>query len=129
MMTMALLRVWCFRALAKFFTYEITILDSHKLIQSGPYAFVRHPSYTAQILLTGGVYIMGFSEGGWITECQVMKSIGFYFVWSYIIPSSLGMYGLYSRGEIEDRELEKAFGEEWVTYSKKVPYMFVPGII
>ncbi|KAF8901503.1 hypothetical protein CPB84DRAFT_1777460 [Gymnopilus junonius] len=129
MMTMALVRLWCFRALADFFTYEITILESHKLIQSGPYAYVRHASYSAQILLTAGVYIVGFSDGGWITECQITKGLGFYFVWSYVLASSLGMYGLYRRGEIEDRELQKAFGDEWVKYSKKVPYKFIPGVV
>lgn len=129
MIFMALLRIWCFRTLARFFTFEISILDSHKLIQSGPYAYVRHPAYTAQILLTGGVYLMGFSRGGWIIECQVLMGPGFYWIWSYVTLSSLGMYGLYSRGEIEDRELHKAFGKEWVEYKKKVPYMFVPRLV
>jgi len=129
MISMAILRMWCFRSLQKFFTYEITIQSSHKLIQTGPYRYVRHPSYTAQILLTGGVYIMGFSRGTWIKECQITSGSGFYFVWSYILVSSFGMYKLYTRGDIEDRELHKAFGDEWIRYRKEVPYKFIPHVI
>ncbi|KAF9553110.1 hypothetical protein CPC08DRAFT_698048 [Agrocybe pediades] len=129
MISMAALRVWCFRSLKRFFTYEITIQKSHKLIQTGPYAYVRHPSYTAQILLTAGVYITAFSSSTWISECQVNQGPAFYIFWSYIGLSAFGMYKLYTRGDIEDRELHKAFGEEWVRYSKEVPYQFVPGLL
>ncbi|CAF4350854.1 unnamed protein product, partial [Rotaria sordida] len=31
--------------LGAFFTFELTIRSTHKLIKTGPYAYVRHPSY------------------------------------------------------------------------------------
>lgn len=38
----ALLRQWCFRTLGSLFTFEIGIVqDRHRLVDTGPYAFVR----------------------------------------------------------------------------------------
>ena len=40
----ALIRLWCFHTLKEFFTFNITILKDHKLIDRGPYALLIHPS-------------------------------------------------------------------------------------
>lgn len=39
------LRIWSIRTLGKFFTATVTIHSNHELIQSGPYGWIRHPSY------------------------------------------------------------------------------------
>ncbi|KAF8487789.1 hypothetical protein JB92DRAFT_3254663 [Gautieria morchelliformis] len=49
--TGALIRLWCFKALGTLVTYQITTRPDHKLITSGPYAIVHHPSYTRMVLL------------------------------------------------------------------------------
>lgn len=41
-----ILRKWCYDALGKLFTFERSIMPKHELITDGPYAWVRHPSYT-----------------------------------------------------------------------------------
>ncbi|CAF1250310.1 unnamed protein product, partial [Adineta ricciae] len=51
-------RVWCFKTLGRFFTFEVTIRDSHKLIKTGPYAYVRHLSYTFAIILITGMCLI-----------------------------------------------------------------------
>ena len=44
------LRVVCFKVLGRFFTFDLAVQSDQKVIQSGPYALVRHPSYSAMIL-------------------------------------------------------------------------------
>lgn len=39
-------RKQCYDALGRLFTFERSIMPKHELIQDGPYAWVRHPSYT-----------------------------------------------------------------------------------
>ena len=53
--TGALIRWLSYRALGRFFTFELTIKENHKLITSGPYAYVRHPGYSAILLCVTGV--------------------------------------------------------------------------
>lgn len=45
-----ILRVICFRVLGRFFTFDLAVQKDQKVIQSGPYAIVRHPSYSAMLL-------------------------------------------------------------------------------
>ncbi|CAG8690859.1 3340_t:CDS:1, partial [Cetraspora pellucida] len=40
----AILRFWCYKVLNKFFTFNVEIKKSHKLITTGPYRFLIHPS-------------------------------------------------------------------------------------
>ena len=52
-----LLRKWCFSILGKFFTYRVSILEDHKLIQEGPYRYLIHPSYTGMMMVMAGIYL------------------------------------------------------------------------
>ena len=38
--------------LGRFFTFNVAIATDHRLIDSGPYRFVRHPSYTGALMLS-----------------------------------------------------------------------------
>ncbi|OJT07085.1 hypothetical protein TRAPUB_2117 [Trametes pubescens] len=40
-----LTRLWCYRTLGRFFACELSVQDGRKLVTSGPYAIIRHPSY------------------------------------------------------------------------------------
>lgn len=48
------LRVLCFKTLGRFFTFDLAVQTGQKVIQSGPYAYVRHPSYSAMLLHQAG---------------------------------------------------------------------------
>ncbi|KAF9644887.1 hypothetical protein BDM02DRAFT_829359, partial [Thelephora ganbajun] len=48
------LRLFSFRTLGRHFTYQLAILPSHKLVTTGPYAYIRHPSYVALPLIVSG---------------------------------------------------------------------------
>jgi protein-S-isoprenylcysteine O-methyltransferase len=45
------LRVWAVLTLGRFFTWFITIYEDHRVIRSGPFRLVRHPSYCGALIL------------------------------------------------------------------------------
>jgi protein-S-isoprenylcysteine O-methyltransferase Ste14 len=45
------LAVWSTRHLGRFDTGRIAVAQDHVLVDTGPYAYIRHPGYTAVILL------------------------------------------------------------------------------
>lgn len=79
------------------------ILKNRELATSGPYAFVRHPLYTGNILI-----ILGFAvaSGVWWT-----LAVSALFFWFYY-PTAI---------EYEDRKLRGIFGERWETWASRVP--------
>jgi protein-S-isoprenylcysteine O-methyltransferase Ste14 len=46
------------RALGRFMTIQIVVANDHELITMGPYARIRHPTYTGAILLTIGMALV-----------------------------------------------------------------------
>lgn len=44
------LRMWGVRALGRYFSGHIETYADHTLVESGPYAFIRHPAYAGNIL-------------------------------------------------------------------------------
>jgi protein-S-isoprenylcysteine O-methyltransferase Ste14 len=59
----SLLRRHCFRTLGVFFKGTVTIQADHQVIDTGAYRWVRHPSYTASMLIILGVAL---SQGNWL---------------------------------------------------------------
>ena len=39
------LRMWAIATLGRLFTYDVAIQAGHRVVTSGPYRWVRHPSY------------------------------------------------------------------------------------
>lgn len=79
------------------------IMKNRELAQSGPYAFVRHPLYTGNILL-----VMGFSVAN-TTLWAVPLAIAFF--WFYYPPAI----------EYEDRKLQRIFGQQWRDWAGQTP--------
>jgi protein-S-isoprenylcysteine O-methyltransferase len=50
-----LLRRHCFRVLGAFFTGAVTIQPDHRVVQAGAYRWVRHPSYSAALVILLGI--------------------------------------------------------------------------
>jgi protein-S-isoprenylcysteine O-methyltransferase Ste14 len=46
-----LLRYWAMNILGKYFSRRLVVQASQEIIKEGPYAFVRHPGYSANVIL------------------------------------------------------------------------------
>lgn len=94
-------RWWAIAVLGKFFTVDVAISHEHHVVDTGPYRFVRHPSYTGALMAFAG---FGLCLGSWVSILCVMIPITAAFLW---------------RIRIEERALIAALGEEYLNYSRK----------
>ena len=58
----AAMRQVCYDALGRFFTFQLAVFKEHKLVTSGPYSIVRHPSYTALLIARTGLFMCRSSQ-------------------------------------------------------------------
>jgi protein-S-isoprenylcysteine O-methyltransferase Ste14 len=79
------------------------VLKNKLLATTGPYALMRHPLYTGNILLVAGFALAGSTWWG------VPLALAFF--WFYYPPAI----------EYEDRKLHRLFGEAWTQWSRHTP--------
>lgn len=126
------IRLLCFKTLGDLFTFEVTIRSNHRLVDTGPYSIVRHPSYTGGIMKWAGNAILVLSRQnpaitcGWATSSLIVKLlIVLWTLWAIYV-----WYFLSSRALLEERNLRNHFAQTglWNDYVKRVPYRYIPGI-
>ncbi|KAK0448427.1 uncharacterized protein EV420DRAFT_842532 [Desarmillaria tabescens] len=123
-----LIRLCCYRVLGRLFTFELSIHQDHCLIVRGPYAIVRHPSYTGMILTILGA-ICSQSTGSWVMECGLIDMwFGKGLVMYWLLVAAAVVASLLFRISVEDRLLHRKFGREWTEWNQKVPYVLIPGV-
>jgi protein-S-isoprenylcysteine O-methyltransferase Ste14 len=106
----AVLRRYCFNALGKSFTGTVIVTQDQRIVQDGVYRYVRHPSYTAAILMFTG---MGLALGSWISV-------------AILFLAHCLLYGI--RVAVEEKALLETLGEpyrEYMTRTKR----FIPFFI
>jgi len=105
----SLLRRWCFRTLGEYFTGDVKARADQPVIRTGPYRYVRHPSYTAGIMMFSGI---GLALGNW-------------FSFLLITIASIATY--WYRVTIEERALLGTIGEPYASFMKErkrfIPYI------
>jgi protein-S-isoprenylcysteine O-methyltransferase Ste14 len=86
-------RIWAIKTLGKFFTSTVEIQDDHQLIKTGPYRYMKHPSYFgAYIAVIGSAVLL-----------RAPISIGI----AVVVMGAAYAY----RIALENRVLRKRFGE------------------
>ncbi|KAG1872231.1 hypothetical protein F4604DRAFT_1681332 [Suillus subluteus] len=123
------LRLYCMLALGKFWSFPLSVRKEHKIITSGPYSIVRHPSYTGFLLQYVGIVIMHGSQGSWMRQSGIlqvpyMKVLAMIVLLMYTAIASVAI----DRSLVEDKILQRALGEDWENWAKKVKYRLLPGI-
>lgn len=101
-------QVFSFKSLGEYYSQDILIFKKHKLINDGPYNFIRHPQYASQLLsdLGAGLALMGG-----------------YIVLPLVILIQIPLFIL--RAKAEDKLLANHFKESFVSYKKKAGF-FIP---
>ena len=96
--------------LGAFFTGAVTIQAGHRVIDTGAYRFVRHPSYSAALLIVLGIAL---SFGNWLGV-----------VVSFAIAAVVYSY----RARIEEQTLLSSLGAPYaqflVTRKRFVPWIW-----
>ncbi|HEX9085691.1 MAG TPA: isoprenylcysteine carboxylmethyltransferase family protein [Gemmatimonadaceae bacterium] len=106
----SLLRRYCFRTLGQYFTGDVRARSDQPVIRTGPYRLIRHPSYTAGMMMFIGI---GLALGSW-------------FSFILLTIATIATYGY--RVTIEERALLDAIGEPYRSYMKETK-RFVPYIV
>ena len=119
-----------FRHLGRYFRFETSIQKDHKLIVSGPYSIVRHPSYTGLILILCGLFPWYLGKGSWVMESGLWNTmLGKLLVVMYFgAIHILGFFYFLGRISKEDMALRDQFGKKWDDWAERVPYSIFPGI-
>jgi len=102
-------RLWAIVVLGRLFTTRVAIQPGHRVVRSGPYRVLRHPSYTGMLVALLGLGVMFDS-------------------WPSILTLAiLPLAGLLVRIHVEERMLEDALGDEYRRYEAETRRL-VPGV-
>jgi protein-S-isoprenylcysteine O-methyltransferase Ste14 len=111
--SLAAVSVWLMksavRTLGKQWAVAARLVEGHKLITEGPYAYVRNPIYTGMF---GMLLATGLAMEHWIATIAAV-----------VIFAA----GLVIRVRTEEKLLRAAFGQEFEDYAQRVPAV-IPGI-
>lgn len=102
----ALGMVWVHKTLSKNFSGKLEIRDDHTLVTTGPYRWVRHPMYTAVIMLFVAVFLL---TANWF--------IG-------LVGVAMNVAVIGTRTPKEEAMLVEAFGEKYTEYMQRTPRYF-----
>jgi len=94
-------RQWSIAVLGRFFSGVIGVQDGQKVVESGPYRLVRHPSYSGALLIMVGIGLAFQSWGAALV----------------IIPIFAVCYGY--RMFVEERVLVANLGNSYAEYMKR----------
>ena len=97
-----LFSVWARVHLGRNWSAVVTIKDGHELIDTGPYALVRHPIYTGLLI---AIFGSAMASGEWRGVLAVL--IAFAALWRKL--------------QLEERWMTERFGERYVAYRQRVP--------
>jgi len=97
-------------SLKRQFTVDVSIINDHRMVTTGIYRFVRHPSYSGALLSFLG---LGLCFSNYLVLLVIFVPTFFAFLY---------------RIRVEEKALAGAFGQEYLDYSKAtkrlVPWIF-----
>ena len=106
----SLLRRHCWRMLGSDFTGDVEVRAEQRVVERGAYRLVRHPSYTAGLMMMAGI---GLVFGNWLS-----------FV--LIVLSSAAGYAY--RVRVEEAALVETLGDSYRSYMQRTR-RFIPYVV
>jgi protein-S-isoprenylcysteine O-methyltransferase Ste14 len=103
------IRIWAVAALGRAFRTTGEVDPGQAVVCTGPYRWVRHPSYSGLLLIVTGC---GLASGNWLalTVCAVLP-----------------LTALLRRIQVEEAELVSVLGDRYRTYQRHTKRL-IPGI-
>ncbi len=104
------LRGYAIRVLGRYFVITVAVGPDQRVVESGPYRLIRHPSYTGALLALLGIAL---ALTNWASLAAIIlgNAVGF----SYRIL-------------VEERVLSRALGQRYIAYMRRtrrlIPYVF-----
>ena len=92
---------WSAVTLGAFFRTSVQLLDGQRLVTRGPYRILRHPAYTAGVLVFTGI---GLAMGNWLSLVGAALSVAVAYAW---------------RIHVEEAALRERFGAEFDAHRKR----------
>jgi len=105
----AALFVWARRALGDSYSGHVSVTEDQRLVQGGPYRFIRHPAYAGYLWISLGLAVGYSSLAGLAAALFVL------------LPSVI------YRIRVEDKLLAEHFGAQFDEYARRVKRL-LPGI-
>ena len=96
-----IIRIKSISELKQYFTYTVTVIENHQLIETGLYKNIRHPGYFGQLLIFMGTAV-AFSN--WLSVVAMMIPV---------------LYGYLYRIKVEEQFMIKQLGQKYTDYQKR----------
>ena len=97
-----LFSVWARVHLGRNWSAVVTVKENHELIDTGPYALVRHPIYTGLLAAIVGSAVARDD-------------------WRGVLAVVIAWLALWGKSRLEERWMTGQFGERYVAYAQRVP--------
>ncbi len=103
------IRIWAIAALGHSFRTTVEVDPGQPVVSRGPYAWVRHPSYTGLLLILSG---FGLAAGNWLALAACV-----------LLP----LPALLWRIKVEEAELNRVLGSAYRDYERRTRRL-IPGV-
>jgi len=103
------LRWYAILYLGRFFTVNVAISVDHRVVDTGPYRYVRHPSYTGALLAFTGLALCSANAAALVL---------------IVLPIT---WAFFRRIQWEETALRRSLGQAYVTYAARTKRL-IPGV-
>jgi protein-S-isoprenylcysteine O-methyltransferase Ste14 len=102
-------RAWAVFTLGRFFTFAVVVQHDHRVVERGPYRWLRHPSYLGSIVAVTGT---GLAQGDWASVAITLL----------VVLTACAI-----RIPFEERTLALELGDEYAAYAQRTARL-LPGL-
>jgi len=102
-------RLWAIHSLGRYFRGVVHVQEDHQVIRTGPYRYLRHPSYAGALFAVLGIALVWANVASWV------------------VFFGCALVGVLYRIRVEERVLVAGLGAEYVDYAAHTKRL-VPGV-
>ncbi|MBE0538950.1 MAG: isoprenylcysteine carboxylmethyltransferase family protein [Ignavibacterium sp.] len=96
-----IIRVISIWQLRQYFTYSVSKVENHEIVEKGLYKFIRHPGYLGQLIIFTGISI---SLSNWLAVILMLLTT---------------CIGFLNRIRVEEKFMTDLMGDKYINYKKR----------